>query len=142
GEKGALGWRGGGRAVREPIKAPWTDAGYRGPDAKEQADWKAPYVVELVKKHENALALLRKAAAMPKCSFDRQRTLFDAASDSGPHARQLPGRGGALLAVDARVKATQGNLKRALEDVAAILGHVPPVSAAFGLVSGWAVLAS
>src|SRR5262249_47507574 len=55
--------------------------------------------------------------------------------------RQLPGRGGLLLAVDARVKAAEGNLKRAFEDVAAILGIVRHVSAEFGLVWGWEFMA-
>jgi hypothetical protein len=129
------------KELGEPVKAPWSDAAKRGPDAREPADWKAPYVVGLVKRHEAALALLRKAAAMPRCSFDRQRTLLDAASDAGPPARRLPGTGAVLLAVDARVKAAQGNLERALEDVSAILGIVRHVSQEHALVWGWEVMA-
>jgi hypothetical protein len=46
-----------------------------------------------------------------------------------------------LLAVDARVKATEGKLGRALEDVAGILGIVRHVSAEFALVWGPEVMA-
>lgn len=107
----------------EPIRNPWQDAVSRGID-KEQADWKDPYVVELVKKHEDALALLRKAAAMPRCSFDNQRSLdVRFLVSDHPEARKLR-QGAMLLAVHARVKATQGDVAGAFEDVAAILGMI------------------
>lgn len=108
----------------EPINDPWQDAVYRGRDPEQNVDWKDPHVVELVRKHEDALALLRKAAAMPRCSFESQRAL-DLRFLVSPHpeARKLR-QGTTLLAVDARVKATQGNLARAFEDVSAVLGMV------------------
>jgi hypothetical protein len=97
----------------ETIRSPWIDAPHR-------ANWKDPYVVELVKKHEDSLALLRKAAAMPRCNFGHQRTLLDAVSDHPERVKFL--RAAAYLALDARVKAAQGNLPRAFEDISALLG--------------------
>jgi hypothetical protein len=101
---------------------PWRDAARRGVDAREPADWKDPYVVGLVKKHEGALVLLRKAATTPRCNFDYQRGMFDSVRDSSPDFLSSIGRGIVPLAFDARVKATQGNLAGAFEDVTAILG--------------------
>jgi hypothetical protein len=124
-----------------PVENPWYDAAQRGFDARERVDWKDPALAALVKKHEESLALLRKAAAMPKCSFDRQRTVLDAVSDSDLPMRKIPGRGAILLALDARVQATQGNLTRAFEDITAILGILRHVSAELGLVWVWEVLA-
>jgi hypothetical protein len=119
-----------------PLKNPWPDAALRGMDARESVDWKNPYVAEVVKNHEHALALLRKAAAMPKCSFGRARTFLDDVSGPEPAERRLAIEGGTLLAADARVQAIHGNLPRALEDVSAILGVVRHVSAEYGLT--WA----
>jgi hypothetical protein len=124
----------------EPIRAPWAEAARRGLDAGEPVDWKDPYVVELVKKNEDTLALLRKAAAMPRCNFDYQRGPLDVVGVSVPGAPKLPGRGATLLAIDARVKAAQGNLTRAFEDVSALLGisgHVSQVGGVW-LVEAWA----
>src|SRR5262249_42487474 len=111
-----------------PIRKPWQDAAYRGLDAREHADWKDRYVVGWVKKHEGALALLRQAAAMPRCNLERQRSFLDAITDSGLQVSRFPRGAATLLAVDARVKATQGNLERAFADVAAMLGVVRHVS--------------
>src|SRR5262249_50074735 len=57
------------KGLGSPVEESWKDAVWRGIDAKEPRDWKDPYPVGLVKKHEESLALLRKAAAMPRCSF-------------------------------------------------------------------------
>jgi hypothetical protein len=119
-----------GRNLSEPIKDPWQDGAFRGIDAREVVDWKAPYVVELVKQHEKALALFRKAAAMPRCRFDRRPTLLDAATPAEPEEVRFR-RGGVLLALDARVKAMQGNTARAIEDVAALFGMVRHVAGQF-----------
>jgi hypothetical protein len=124
----------------EPIRNPWQDAAYRGIDAREHADWKNPSVVELVKKQEGSLALLRKAAAMPGCNFDHQRSLLDAVTPSGPESRKLR-RGVTLLALDARVQATQGNLTRAFQDITAIFGMVRHLSGQLGLGWGMEVMA-
>jgi hypothetical protein len=129
------------KEIGEPVKAPWSEAARRGLDAAEPADWKDPFVVGLVKKHEDALARLRKAAALPRCSFDRQRVPLDTDTNTSPLVRRLPSLGATLLAVDARVKATEGNLARAFQDVSAILGIVRHVSAELGLVWGWEVMA-
>jgi hypothetical protein len=101
------------KGLGETIRSPWIGAPHR-------ANWMDPYVVELVKKHEDSLALLRKAAAMPRCNFGHQRTLLDAVSDHPERVKFL--RAATFLAVDARVKAAQGNLPRAFEDISALLG--------------------
>jgi hypothetical protein len=124
----------------EPVESPWSEAAHRGPDARESVDWKSPYVIGLVKKHEDALALFRKGAAMPRCNFDRQRSLLDAVTDGGP-LRGFPRGAATLLAVDARVKAAEGNLPRAFEDVSATLGIVRHLSPELGLVWAWEVTA-
>jgi hypothetical protein len=124
----------------EPIEDPWAAAAYRGLDARGPVDWKNPYLVKLMKERETALALLRKAAAMPRCNFDRQRSLLDAVAPFDPKAFDFR-TAGTLLALDARVQATQGNLKRAFADVAAILGMVRHLSAELSLVWGGEVMA-
>jgi hypothetical protein len=115
------------RNLNEQIHEPWLTAAFRGVDAREPLDWKASYVVELVKQHEGALALFRKAAAMPQCRFDRQPSLLDAATRTEPEELRLR-RGATLLAIDARVKALQGNTARAFEDISAIFGMARHVS--------------
>src|SRR5262249_17926591 len=108
-------------------------------DAREHADWKDPYVVGWVKKHEGALALLRQAAAMPRCNLERQRSFLDAITDSGLQVSRFPRGAATLLAVDARVKATQGIRERAFADVAAMPGVGRHVSGEYGLVWLWEV---
>ncbi len=120
----------------EPLKKPWAEAALRGMDAKESVDWHDPYIAGMVKNHEHALTLLRKAAAMPRCSFGRSRDFLDDLTGPEPRERRLAIDGSALLAVDARVQALRGNLPRAFEDVSAILGVVRHVSAEYGLI--WA----
>jgi hypothetical protein len=104
-----------------PVEDSLRDAAYRGLDAKDPVDWTAPRIAALVKDREPALALLRRAAAMPGCSFDHQRTFLDAGSPTPPAVLKLR-QGVTLLAIDARVQAAAGNLARAFEDVTAILG--------------------
>jgi thiol-disulfide isomerase/thioredoxin len=115
------------KALGEPIEQMWDDAAHRGIDAKEAADWKDPHVLESVKRNEVALALLRKAAAMPDCNFNRQPSLLDAVAKPDSEALKLR-QGATLLAIDARVKAARGNLKGAFEDIAAIFGMVRHLS--------------
>jgi hypothetical protein len=110
------------RSIKDPdaaIPNRWYAAARRGLDAKEPVDWQDPFVVELMKDHEDSLALMRQGAAMPACNFDYQRSLLDAATAS---KQQVKMPRVALLAMDARVKAAQGNLPRAFEDISAILG--------------------
>jgi hypothetical protein len=124
----------------EPLADAWREAALRGLDAREKVDWKSPQIAELVKKRQDALALLRKAAAMPRCSFAVERTLL---ADANIHAtaRKLHRDGVAFLAADARVQAAQGNLPRAFEDVTAMLGILRHASAELGLVWGGEVAA-
>lgn len=121
----------------QPFRDPWQDEAFRpyhDRDTKE-ADWKDPYVVGLVKQHEAELALLRKAAAMPRCSFGHQRSVLDVVTPLEPQPRKLR-QGAILLAIDARVKATEGDLGRAFEDVSAILGLVRHAPEHFLMVLG------
>jgi hypothetical protein len=122
----------------KPVPHPWHDAARRGLDAAEPVDWTAPSFAGLVKKHEASLARLRQAAAM-RCSFDYQRGPVDVVlyERGGP---RLPGAGLTLLAVDARVKAAEGNLTRAFENVSAILGIVRHISEV-GFFTGQEVIA-
>ncbi len=87
-----------------------------------------------MKNNEDALALMRQGAAMPGCNFNYQRTLLDAVS---PPPQHLPLPRFHLLAVDARVKATDGNLTRAFEDISALFGISRHISGE--LSSGWIV---
>jgi hypothetical protein len=111
-----------------PIRNPWHDAARRGLPAppQDEADWKDPYIVELIANQENVLALLRKAAALPASNQDQRLSLDDLGYDR--ELSHLRWEEVTLLAVDARVKAVQGERGRAFEDIAAILGstrHVP-----------------
>lgn len=109
------------------IEQRWREAVYRGLDCRDAMDWNDPHVVGLVKEYDSALTLYRKAAAMPRCSFDYQPGMLDAASNR--QSQSLPWRGLMLLALDARVKAAEGDLTRAFEDVSAIFGIVKHISA-------------
>src|SRR5262249_41493637 len=63
--------------------------------------------------------LLRKAAAMPDCSF--QRDHFASADLLLPELEQMK-RSAGLLALDARFRARRGDARGALADVAAVFG--------------------
>jgi hypothetical protein len=102
---------------------PWRDATapWRSVARQEEPNWKDPHVVDLVARQEKALVLLRRAAALPPGSLTpRSLDLSAWQADGGLGALRRNER--FLLAVDARVKASQGNVGRALEDVAALLG--------------------
>jgi hypothetical protein len=114
-----------------PIREPWHEACWAGQpaDPRGEVNWKDPYIVDLVARQEKVLALLRKAAALPACNLQGHRSLEDPAAWSDAGGLQVPLGGMVrLLAIDAHVKAAQGDLDRAFEDVAAILGmsrHAP-----------------
>jgi len=79
-----------------------------------------PKLESFLARSSGALGLLRRAAAMPACYFDHGygrpsfSTTLPEISDFQAAAR--------LLALDARVKAAQGQLPRAMEDIRAISG--------------------
>lgn len=100
----------------------WRIAARFGLDARKRVDWNDPSIAKMIKEQEEALALLRKGAAMPGCNFNHQRSLLDAASTlyHPPDIRDV-GKGMLLLGIDARVKAVKGNLTRSFEDITAIL---------------------
>jgi hypothetical protein len=106
---------------------PWLEAVHRGTDLKADLAWNDPRVLELVKRNEDGLALLRKAAAMPDCNFNHQFSPWDAVWKENSEAPRLR-HGEFLLAIDARIKAARGNLTGAFEDVAALLGMVRNLS--------------
>lgn len=124
------------RELGEPVDYKLHYAVSRGLDGYDPIDWKDPKFAAMVKQNERALALLRKAAAMPRCSFEKQRTFLDGATDTGPPGRKLPGTGATLLAIDARLSAAAGDFNRAFDDVAAILGMVRHIAAEYSLTWG------
>jgi hypothetical protein len=77
---------------------------------------------EFLDSQQRGLALLREAAALPQCTFDR-----DWASDTMPLDLPLPElpnlrHGAILLAYDALARANRGDGRGALDNVAAIFG--------------------
>jgi hypothetical protein len=105
--------------------ARWTEkvAAWLAADAK--VDFADQEVLALLRRHENGMALLRKAAALPGCSFDRDyHQAVDLMLPELQHLRE----GAALLSLDARSKARQGDRKGAVADVAALFGMARHVS--------------
>ena len=76
------------KALGEPIDKTWQEAAHRGIDAKKDVDWRDPQVLELVKRNEDALALLRKAAGIPGCNFNHQPSLMEAVAQLDSEARK------------------------------------------------------
>jgi len=76
----------------------------------------------LLREHEPALRLLRRAAAMPGCYFERGFPIPE--SREVMHGADDMHQGARLLALDARVQAARGQAGPALEDVSAIFGMV------------------
>jgi hypothetical protein len=77
---------------------------------------------EFLESQQRGLALLREAAAVPYCSFDR-----DWFSDTSPIDLPVPElprlrHGALLLAYDALARASRGDSRGALDDVSAIFG--------------------
>jgi hypothetical protein len=126
-----------GKDLQTPIRNPWHDAARQGMSAhpQQEVSWKDPYIVGLVAGQDQVLALLRKAAAMPACNLGGRRSLEEFGEDR--ELAKLRWEEITLLAVDARVKAVQGDRTRALEDIAAILGSARHVQT---FLSGPAVL--
>ena len=92
----------------------WTD-----PTPEEPLDPKDADLRSFLKKNEPALALLRRAAAMPDCYFEHNydQPYFDILLPELGHTRQ----GAHLLLLDARCKAADGNARGALEDINCVL---------------------
>jgi hypothetical protein len=83
---------------------------------------------EFLRANERALALVRKAAAMPGCSFEHDYS--QGISMLVPELNRLP-HAATLLAYDALVKAADGDARAALADVAAIYGIAGHVTEPF-----------
>jgi len=96
------------------------EATRHGIDSLESVDWRSPAIRQSLMKHENDLARLRAVATLKGCTIHYQRGLLDAAMPAGTEIKNLA-RAVTLLAVDARAKAAEGNLNRALENITAIL---------------------
>lgn len=115
-------------AISDLAPPPWRD---KGPDG-----WKKYYdrsafgpkdkdLREFLRTQERGLALVRKAAAMPGCSFEHDYSL--GISMPLPELHRLP-HAATLLAYEALVKAEDGDARGALDDVAAIYGVAGHVS--------------
>ena len=81
-------------------------------------DYQDKELIAFLRRQEKVLALLRKAAEKPGCSFDHD--YFQSADPSPLELNQFRAAAG-LLALDARSKARHGD-RRALEDVTALFG--------------------
>jgi hypothetical protein len=90
--------------------------------------------------HELALKLLRQAAAMPGCYFEYPSPVPDieALMPILPSMRQ----GARLLALDAQVKAADGQAGLALRDVAAIFGLARHAGTSPALIQGLVAIAA
>jgi len=121
-----------------------THANDKMPTSKtKMSDWLKettdPELREYLKLQKNSLALLKRAAAMPGCYFDRDY--------SQPNlSMQLPElahmRSGArLLGMSARSKAADNDIRGAIEDVAAVRGMARHMSAEPLLISGLVAVA-
>jgi len=86
---------------------------------EEPLDPKDADLRSFLKKNEPALALLRRAAAMPDCYFEHNydQPFFNILLPELGHTRQ----GAHLLLLDARCKAADGNARGALEDINCVL---------------------
>jgi hypothetical protein len=114
-------------APPEPVPPLWRD---KAPGAWRQYDRSAfdpkdKEFREFLRTQQRGLALVRKAAAMPACTFEHDYSL--GISMALPELKRLP-HAATLLACDALVKAEDGDARGALEDVAAIYGVAGHVS--------------
>ncbi len=108
-------------APQEPVPPPWRD---KAPNAWNEYDRTAfdpkdPELREFLRTQEPGLALVRKAAAMPGCSFAHDYSKgFEMPMPDLNRMR----RAAILLAYDARAKAEDGDAHGALADIGAIYG--------------------
>jgi len=108
--------------------------GLNRPDFKLDPEFR-----EFLKQHQTTLALLKRAAAMPGCYFERDyaRPSLDMTLPELAMLREAA----RLLAADARVKAADGQVRAALENVAAIHAIAGHVTGEPMLVSGLVAVA-
>jgi hypothetical protein len=101
------------------LPSPWKEksAVWFDPDARFDFDDKD--LAEFLRHQQRGLAMLRKAAAMPTCSFERD--YFASGDLLLPELQQMR-EGAAVLSLDARSKARRGDARGALVDVAALFG--------------------
>jgi len=74
---------------------------------------------KFLRRQEHGLALLRQAAALPGCSFERD--WFQSVDLMLPELNKM-GEAAGLLALSARWHAARGEAKRALDDLTAVFG--------------------
>jgi len=98
------------------------------------AETQNPQLREYLVKLKPALDLVRRAAAMPQCAFERPYATpsFDIALPELGKMRECA----RLLAADARSRAADGDLKGALQDIRAIQGLAEHMSYEPILISG------
>lgn len=109
-------------APPEPVPAPWLDKRNAWQEYDRTAfEPKDQELREFLRTQERGLALVRKAAAMPGCSFAHDYSKgFEMPMPDLSRMR----RAAILLAYDALTKAEDGDAHGALADVAAIYGIV------------------
>jgi hypothetical protein len=103
----------------EQLPTPWKEKRTAWLEVTAQFDFQDKDLAEFLRSQEPGLALLRKAAVLPGCSFERD--YFQSVDLLLPEAQKMR-EGAALLALDARSKARRGDAAGALEDVAALFG--------------------
>jgi hypothetical protein len=103
----------------ERLPSPWKEKSAVWFDPAARFDFDDKELAEFLRSQQRGLALLRKAAAVPACSFERD---YLASADLLLPELQSMREGASVLFLDARSKARRGDARGALEDVAALLG--------------------
>jgi hypothetical protein len=99
------------------LPSPWKQKAKVWLDVSASFDLQDKDLARFLQSQERGLALLRRAAAMPGCSFGRD--YFLSLDLPLPELERFR-RGAELLALDARTRAARGDARGALDDVAAI----------------------
>lgn len=110
--------------VSHAVLRPWSQPLYWAHDPGEKLSFRDAELVEVIQRHQKAIGLLRKAAAMPGChfpDFNRASDFWTRWEGSSRNQERLH-QGLLLLVLDAGVAADQGETRRAFDDVDAALG--------------------
>src|SRR5262245_12472281 len=104
---------------REQLPTPWKEKASAWFEPTASFDFQDKDLGEFLRSQERGLALLRKAAALPGCSFERD--YFLSIEMPIPELNRMRDVA-QLLALDARSKSRRGDGAGAIDDVAAIFG--------------------
>jgi hypothetical protein len=105
--------------VPEQLPTPWKEKLAVWFDPAAAFDYQDKDLADFLAGQERGLALLRQAAAMPGCWFERD--YFQSIDLLLPEIDKLR-HGANLLALDARAKARRGDVRGALDSAAAVFG--------------------